>query len=196
MAERWVDSKDSVSFSDRFWDRHRAALGSGKFWADEIKSLRGEPAKRLQLAFENLPLPAAFREAAIALRALIRDRRKRMVGYERELGLLYWLGAVASFGLPYSERLREPGYNVLESVPGETVANLRFEYSKLGYRELELLNKTDVKWMTELWGEPESHTTLNKLHSAVWVAAENRLMKRRQEERDRFHEDLRRILRS
>jgi hypothetical protein len=119
-----------------------------------------------------------------------------MVGYERELGLLYWLGAVASFGLPYSERLREPGYNVLESVPGETVANLRFEYSKLGYRELELLNKTDVKWMTELWGEPESHTTLNKLHSAVWVAAENRLMKRRQEERDRFHEDLRRILRS
>ena len=69
---------------------------TGKFWADRIKDLRGEPARRLGLAFENLPLPGAFREASIATRALIRSKRKAGDEFEEELRLLYWFRGGAS----------------------------------------------------------------------------------------------------
>lgn len=182
MKECWLDISDSSKWSESFWSRHCAAIDQGKFWADELKALKGEPARRLQLAYANLPLPAAFDEAAVALRALIRGRRKNRENFEREIASLYWLAAISSFHRPYSEVLKEPGYNVLESIPGHTVANLPFDYKTLGYRELALLKKTDIRWITELWGEPEAHTTLNALHHAVWAGAEQELKKRRDQE--------------
>lgn len=121
MTDKWHNAgsdEDARAFSTEFWNRHRRDIESGQFWADRIKSLRGEPDKRLRLAMENLPLPGAFTEAAIATRALIREARKQGLPYEDHLALLYWLAAISSFGIPYSERLGQPGYNVVEAVPG------------------------------------------------------------------------------
>jgi hypothetical protein len=197
MTELWhqtENSKETKAFSSEFWKQHREDLESGRFWADRIKELQGEPAKRLSLALRNLPLPASFREGAIATRALIRERRGKNESYEDLLRLLYWLAAVSSFPVPYSERLREPGYNVIESIPGSVINNLQFSYSKLGYEELELLNKTDVKWLTENWGEPASHTTLHRLHKKVWREYEDKLVKKRNEEKKAFKEEIRLLL--
>ena len=80
---------DAEEHCDDFWSRHRNELNNGEFWADRIKKLKGEPVKRLSLALENLPLPASFREAAIATRALIREKRKQKFDYDEELALLY-----------------------------------------------------------------------------------------------------------
>ena len=55
---------------------HSSAVPKGVFWADYIKTLRDDPEGRLVVARDYLPLPAAFREAAVALRALIRGKRK------------------------------------------------------------------------------------------------------------------------
>ena len=112
------------------------------------------------MALDHLPLPAAFRNAAVSTRALIRMVKKIQETSERELTLLYWLAAIRSFMLDYAPRLKEPGFNVVESIPGRYLCSLPYTYSELGYRELSLLNKTDVKWLTEAWGEPISHTTL------------------------------------
>ncbi len=122
-----------------------------------------------------MPLPASFREATIATRALIRGKRKENELYDEQLYLLYWLAAVDSFSIPYSSKLQEPGYNVIESIPGEKLKTLPFSYKSLGYRHLTLLNKTDVKWLIEAWGEPESHRTLHKLHLGVWEEYEEKL---------------------
>ena len=46
------------------------------FWADAIKGTQADPAARFAMAKRHLPLPTAFREAAIALRAMIRAKRK------------------------------------------------------------------------------------------------------------------------
>lgn len=188
MTQPWHKISDDLGariFSKNFWERHRAAIQSGEFWADKIKHLRNQPVARLQLALENLPLPAAFREGAIALRSIIRDRRKVNESYEQELQLLYWFAAIDSFSIPYSTKLSTPGYNVMEIVPGEVLKSLAFSYAELGYEQLPLLSKTDFKWLTEAWGSPNSHTTLHKFHQDVWDHYEQELgavMKKREED--------------
>ena len=138
------------------------------FWADQIKDYRDDPEMRLRIAIENLPFPAAFREAAIALRAIIRDKRKNGAEYQDQLNQLYWLAAVNSFSVPYSEVLNEPGFNIMESMPKSEIKNFAFKYEEIGYKNLALLNKTDIKWITELWGEPINHSTLHVLYNDIW----------------------------
>lgn len=182
MNESWHKTEtdsDAAKHAEDFWSRHRDELQSGEFWADRIKKLKGEPIQRLALALENLPLPASFREAAIATRTLIRDKRKQEINYDEELALLYWLAAINSFSTPYSDVLQEPGYNIIESIPGKKLKGLLFSYGSLGYKHLSLLNKTDVKWLTEQWGEPQSHTTLHEMHNEVWREYEAKLADKR-----------------
>ncbi len=182
MSNSWHKTSDDLeaeNHTTEFWNRHSEELSNGEFWADRIKTYKGDPAKRLKLALENMPLPASFREAAIATRALIREKRKEKETYDEQLYLLYWLAAVDSFSIPYSEKLQKPGYNVIESIPGEKLKTLPFSYKSLGYTDLALLNKTDIKWLIETWGEPEAHSTLHKLHLDVWEEYEDKLKVKR-----------------
>lgn len=193
MGDPWhktTSDNEAKARSTDFWSRHAADLRAGEFWADGIKLFRDEPVKRLRLALDNLPLPASFREAATATRALIREKRKSGGTYEDELALLYWLAAINSFSIPYSTVLQEPGYNVIESIPGNKLKNLSFTYTELGYAQLELLNKTDIKWMTEAWGEPSGHTTLHEMHLDVWREYETKLKNDRMDEKGKFDEEL------
>ena len=169
MTEPWHKTEtpaEAAAFSADFWQRHRDAIQSGEFWADKIKHLRGEPIERLRLAIDNLPLPGAFREAAIATRALIRERRKLKEPYEDQLTLLYWLAAIDSFSVPYSEKLQTPGYNIVEAVPGSELKSLPFTYAELGYKKLGLLNKTEpprvLRKLQPLrgWSHEEDITTI------------------------------------
>lgn len=172
------DSEAGVRATD-FWASMREDMDAGVFWADRIKSYRKDSQARLKLALRHLPLPAAFREASVALRSFIREKRKEKQTYEEELAFLYWLAAICSFPIPYSEKLKEPGFNVIESMPGTVIRNLPFEYRVLGYLKLELLTATDRKWIIETWGEPEQHSTLHELHRSVWEAYEDKLLKSR-----------------
>jgi hypothetical protein len=182
MSNSWHNTSEDLESEKQtteFWSRHSKELNNGEFWADRIKKYQGEPAKRLKLALENMPLPASFREAAIATRALIREKRKENESYDEQLYLLYWLAAIDSFSIAYSEKLQEPGYNVIESIPGEELKTLPFSYKHLGYTGLTLLNKTDIKWLIESWGEPISHSTLYKLHFDIWERYEDKLKVKR-----------------
>lgn len=184
---KWLDTSSADgahAASEAFWVRHRVALRDGLFWADRIARYRDQPLERLKLAIENLPLPAAFREASVAIRGLVRSRLRQEQNVIDEVVLLYWLAAIESFGIPYSEHLRQPGFNVLQSVPGQLIKSLPFTYAELGYRELPLLNKTDVRWCVALWGEPKTHTTLNRLHAGVWHEYERLEAARQKRERD------------
>lgn len=193
MKNKWQNTQNDTEaeeFSTDFWSGHHEELQAGEFWADHIKNLRGEPVKRLKLALENLPLPASFREAAIATRALIKEKRKTNQNYEDELVLLYWLAAINSFSVPYSEALQEPGYNVIELIPGKKLKELPFTYQELGYEQLELLNKTDAKWLIEAWGNPTAHSTLHKIHKNVWCEYEQKLKAKRNKRDMEFFQNI------
>ena len=188
MSQPWHKTSsvgESKAFSEGFWLKHISDIETGIFWADRTQTLKDVPLERLKLALANLPLPAAFREAAVATRTIIRLKRKVEEQYDQELYLLYWLAAIDSFRVPYSKRLQTPGYNVMELVPGEELKTLPFSYANLGYQKLPLLNKTDAKWLTQSWGEPKRHTTLNRVHREIWVKYEGLLanqLKAREEE--------------
>ena len=197
MAENWTNTQNDDEARARvgeFWGQMRADIDAGQFWADRIKNYKDDPAKRLALALENLPLPAAFREAAVAVRTLIRAKRKAKAPFDEELALLYWLAALRSFMLDYAPRLREPGFNVVEAIPGQRLRSLRYKYSELGYRDLSLLNKTDVKWLTAAWGEPANHSTLNALCKEVWDEYETKLIEQRGRARQEFQGELSSLL--
>lgn len=159
-----------------------------------LKEYRDKPSERLRFAIENLPLPGAFHEAAVALRSLIKAKKKRNEPFSGDVACLYWLAAIASFSMPYSQRLAEPGFNVLQPIPGTVVASLPFTYRQLGHQRLSLLNKTDVKWIEAEWDVPSAHSTLLDLHRSVWELYEEALVKRRDSERKQFIEDTQDIL--
>lgn len=171
------DSEAGARSAD-FWASMREDIDAGEFWADRIKRYRADAQARLQLALKHLPLPAAFREASVALRSMIRTKRKEKQSYEEELAFLYWLAAIESFSVPYSAKLQEPGFNIIESMPGAVLRNLPFEYRVLGYEKLAL-NETDKKWIVKIWGEPEKHSTLHELHRSVWESYEDKLLRSR-----------------
>jgi hypothetical protein len=142
----------------------------GVFWADYIKKLKDKPEERLEVALNYLPLPAAFREAAVALRAQIRERRKQGAEYGELLSGLHTLAAWDSFlhATPHVEANAAPAWNVVEIIPEEVWRGLDLPYSEIGHRELSLLNQTDGKWLEEAWGEPKMHRTAQEYHQGVW----------------------------
>ena len=164
-----------------FWDRHRAAIQQDAFWFDEIRKQKDNPDERLAMALKNLPLPAAFREAAKALRQIIRAYRAHSKPVEAPLTMLYGLSATESFASAsaYIQELLEPAFNAVEMLSENDWRSLRFDYIHLGYEKLPLLSKTDRKWIREAWGEPEAHTTLRALYPEAWSAAVRALTNKR-----------------
>ncbi len=164
-----------------FWERQRTSVAQGKFWADEARNARDQAEERLRIAVENLPLPAAFREAAIALRQMILEKRKVKESDLEELEFLYSLAAVKSFvsATTYIEELAEPAWNAIEMMTPEDWQSLTYQWRTLGCNELSLLTKTDRRQMIERWREPAEHTTLRRLHEDVWKKAVDALLGRR-----------------
>jgi hypothetical protein len=147
----------------------------GQFWGDAIKDVQDDPVARLAMAERQLPLPGAFRQMAVARRAIIRQLKKEGKLFDDELRQLHYWAALSSWSVPYSEVLREPGFNVLESTPYAKLANLNLAYDVIGCDELLGLNKTDRKMMCVAWGEPKAHTTAHALYGELWREQENKL---------------------
>ena len=155
-----------------------------RFWADAIRDTHDQPALRLEMAKRHLPLPAAFREAAIALRALIRARRKDGEPFESELRELHGWAAIETLS----------SYDGLEATPFAKVAALDLGPEKLGWDELPLLNKTDRKLMGETWPAPAAHRTALQLYPSFDREARAVMAVQRESERERrlaeFHAEI------
>ncbi len=147
------------------------------FWSDRVRLLvvDGNDDAALGVALGHLPLPGAFTAAAAIWRSRIRTLRRTKGDWAPALLSLYRLAALASLSLPYSEAARQPGFNVMQVIPGSVVRALHVDYQALGYKELPLLGVTDAKWLVEAFGEPRAHSTVNRLHHAIWAEYERKL---------------------
>lgn len=183
-----VDFDDALARSREFESHLRkqvvAADGVGPssktaaaFWPERIRALsaEGNDAAALELALEHLPLPGAFAAAAAIWRARIRTLRRAKGDWVASLLSLYRLAALASLSPPYSELARQPGFNVVQVIPGSVVRALHVDYQSLGYRQLTVLTATDARWLVEAFGEPRAHSTVHRIHHAVWTDYERRL---------------------
>lgn len=196
----WIDTKTDEDARRRsesqwtpVWTEHEDGSASavvqgpekvdGLFWGDAIKEVQNDPYARLAMAQRQLPLPGAFREMALARRAIIRQLRKDGKSFDDDLRQLHFWAALNSWSVPYSEALHEPGYNVLESTPYAKLAELDLSYDVIGSEELRDLTKTDRKIMREAWGEPKTHTTAHKLYGSLWHEQERKLVEMRAKHR-------------
>lgn len=146
-----------------------STIPAGVFWIDDMTPYESAPQRRLSLARRYMPVPAAFQEAAAALRAMIRDPSLQASEGERLLKELYRTAAQESFllspiGLP---DVGSP-YNVAASVPREVWEGLPMPYREIGYRGLPLLTMEDRDWLRVAWGEPDRHLSGREYHAAVW----------------------------
>lgn len=129
------------------------------------KKTKQDYEERLKNALSEIPLPAAYREAAVALRGL---RRTDSENSERYIKQLYDLAVKNSLSIDYSDFCEYPGYNILETIPEAVISSLEYTYNEMGYEKLSLLTATDIKAVTGLWGEPKSHKTLNEKYHKLW----------------------------
>lgn len=111
----------------------------------------------------------------IALRSLIKSKKKDSAPYIDELYFLYWLASIKSFSVPYSQLLGEPGFNVLSRISGCEILDLCISYYEIGYEYLDLLNKSDVKLLIENFGEPQNNNVLYNIHYDLWHRYEIKL---------------------
>ena len=123
----------------------------------------------------QLPRPTAFTQAAVALRAIIREKREGAVPFGQELVRLYWLAVVESLGVPHWEAIQQSGANVLEAIPGSVLPAIDIDYQQLGYAELGLLGASDRKIVSAAYGEPRVHSALIRIQGALWQESEDRL---------------------
>ena len=152
---------------------------NGQFWGDAIATTLNDAEARYEIAIRHLPLPGAFRQLILALRARIKVRRKNDLDTEELLAEMYHWAAIGSCPVPYNELAQEPGFNVMEAMPYATLEALDLSWAKLGCHALLLLNKTDRAQMVQLWGEPDEHTTANALYHDLWLQSCERIAARR-----------------
>ncbi|MBC2595637.1 hypothetical protein H5P28_15320 [Ruficoccus amylovorans] len=185
LKSTWLNArseKDSIDHQAAFWSTLRCELGKGEFWHARLMAMRTDYDSRLAIALENLPLPAAFIQACVSLRQIIKKKRRNKVNYDQDLKALYHLAVIESFTIDYSERAEMPGFRIMEIVPGALLSELPYSYNEIGYKNLNLLLKTDIKWIVESWGEPLSHTSYHQVYIELWRLYEdfmNDMKKRR-----------------
>jgi hypothetical protein len=162
----------------------RSTVPAGVFWADDLETLDADPVGRLALARKYMPLPAAFQEAATALRALILERSRQSRDSDDLLRDLYRTAAQESFLLTLSD---VPGvgssYSVASTIPRDVWEALPMPYPKIGYRHLSLLNWTDRDWLAVAWGEPTTHCSAREYHASVWQDYLRRYVRSRRSKR-------------
>jgi hypothetical protein len=146
-----------------------STIPAGVFWIDDLTPFESAPERRLTLASRYMPLPAAFQEAATALRAMVRDPGWQEREGKKLLEELYRTAARESFLLsPIDLPHVGSPYNVAASIPREVWERLPMPYREIGYRQLPLLTMEDRDWLRVAWGEPGRHRSAREYHAAVW----------------------------
>jgi hypothetical protein len=149
----------------------------GDFWYDTLQREKADPVRRYEIARRHLPLPAAWREMAIALRAMISLARKSDESYENYLKELHQLASIWSFSDPAPSGRAGTGYRIMELTPYAKFAAFDLQWNRIGCDKLALLNQSDRKLMRYAWGEPDNHSTASQLYRE-FVAKELRRIDR------------------
>ena len=153
-----------------------------------------ETRERLQYWRKQLPVPAAFQNIAICLRKFIRERRKLKQDYGDLLTDLYQNAVHEDFFIatPCLD-LVAINETVLHSITKSIMREIDCLYEKIGYENLSQLNKTDIKWLTEEWGEPSQHSSAKDQNEDLWKSAVEQFKTasaKEEDKEDRFYNSI------
>lgn len=157
----------ALKTADQWWNedvqKRRWREGSEKAYAWLLPFVSVELAKLKQLQAPLQRGPSDAGAIAKELRALIRERRKTKEPYHNLLQTLYGTCVAADISSSLKFEGIMPHY-MARFVDINEILPIRLDYRTMGYQYIESLSKTDVKWLTEAFGEPAEH----KPFSALW----------------------------
>jgi hypothetical protein len=139
-----------------------------EFWTDTIKRLKktGKNKEVVAVCKENLPIPDAFGEMAIALRKQIRDRRKGKERFNDLLRQLYYAAVWQNFFADIDALcLMDQAKSC--KVASQFIPRIKCDYNLIGYEHLDMLGVNDVKWLVEAWGEPKIHRPAREINQEL-----------------------------
>lgn len=158
----------------------------------EVGECPAQMRQEMEAAVEALPMSTGL--TCNALRAIAREQRHEKRDYVPALAALHRFAAIFSFCIPYSEKLKQPGFNIFERIPFAELWSLELRWEVIGCDLLDGLTKTDRKWMREVWGEPLVHTTGPALFPHFWGAHEDRIFVEQELEREKSRAEFRKLL--
>lgn len=135
-------------------------------WLAQIRILResGQLDAALGLSKAHFPKTQAFQQAAIILRQQIRNGLDQFHPVDPLLKQLFHTAALADlFRTSSSHKPQDPHVALL------AVRDRTFEYANIGHLRLKLLNKSDVRALEQLWGNPLTHRHVEDVLGEDWL---------------------------
>jgi hypothetical protein len=129
------------------------------------KTNNGPDPSRKQLP--QYPLLGAYNQCCVELRQRLKTISANPQLLDTTLRGLYRTAAIAEL-LHSKTSEGKLSLGQLKMLPDEVIEELDMPYSKLGYSELRLLRKNDIKRMLLLWGKPEIQQCPRIYHSRRW----------------------------
>ena len=135
-------------------------------WRQSVSEMRKkkqiEPA--LHLCKSKFPLYTAYRETTLILRSILQNDGLSQTEIQGILSQLYKTAAIAELIYMKKSAGSKLLSDKLKTVDIASLDKIAFNYSKLGYLELPLLTKTDIRILVSHWGEPNRHDLPRNLY--------------------------------
>lgn len=136
-----------------------AGAQSNDNWLLQVKTLRANQQydEALDVCLIQFPKAQAIQQAAIILRQQIKICQENATSFEDLLQNLYNLAAFADV---FSSNRYAPA-----SVPQMMTAlrDCKARYPVMGYQQLKLLNKGDIRLLEQTWGKPRTHRRVEEI---------------------------------
>lgn len=121
-----------------------------------------------QICVENYPLWGAYNQSCIILRTRIKSLQLSRAESEKLLRELYRTAAIAELLHDKSEGAEHLTLTQLRKLPLDKLSEEEFSYQNIGYAQLRLIRKSDVKTLVSLWGRPANHALPRAAHVDIW----------------------------
>ncbi len=139
-------------------------------WQDQLAKAKNvgnfELAK--QLCRQQFPLWSAFNQACITIRGQLKTIDLGSESAAKLLLELYRTAAMAELLHDKSEQAESFKLHQLRSIDQAALAQLDFPYTEIGYAQLRLIRKSDVKMMLASWGRPQGHKYPREQYAQWW----------------------------
>ena len=159
-----TDELKPLETADQWFDEatHRRRLQDGSERAYEwlLPFVPLEVAKLPQLEPVLRMGPTLASWVSKALRQIIRERRKLKQPCEDMLLALYKSCVLTDFAKSLAFEGMQP-HAMTRYVDIRNLQGIRIDYSTMGYQCIEALSKTDIKWLTQAFGEPIEHQSFD-----------------------------------
>ncbi len=121
-----------------------------------------------QICVDNYPLWGAYNQACIILRSRLKSMQLSRAESETLLRELYRSAVIAELLHDKSDGAEHRTLNQLKQLPLASLAEKEFDYAEIGYAQLRLIRKSDVKLLQNHWGRPDSHQLPRQALPELW----------------------------